>query len=242
MSPPLPALRFLFPAWYAVVMGLCGLALAWHRAGAVMGDATQGVTLALGGLAAAVFVALVVATLLRARWHPQTWAEDRRHPVRHVFIAALPVAMLLLATVGVALFGTVAPTRGLWWAGSVGQLFVTWWVLSRWWRDAKAGGGLSWATVTPGLLIPIVGNVVAPLAGVPLGHIEWAIVQFGVGLMFWPVVLVLIIVRLASAGPWPERLRPTAFIVAAPPAVVGLALLQLGTPIALAWKVTDLLR
>jgi tellurite resistance protein len=89
--------------------------------------------------------------------------------------------------------------------------------------------------VTPALFIPIVGNVLTPLAGVPLGHGDWSAAQFGIGLLFWPVVLVLIVVRTAVQGLWPDRLKPTLFIVIAPPAVVGLSVLQLGAPPMLAW-------
>jgi tellurite resistance protein len=74
-----------------------------------------------------------------------------------------------------------------------------------------------------------------PLAGVPLGMPLWSAAQFGVGLLFWPVVLVLLVVRLALQGPWPERLLPAGFIVVAPPAVVGLAALQFGAPAPLVW-------
>ena len=31
MTSPTP-LKFLMPGWFSVVMGLCGLSLAWHRA------------------------------------------------------------------------------------------------------------------------------------------------------------------------------------------------------------------
>jgi tellurite resistance protein len=89
--------------------------------------------------------------------------------------------------------------------------------------------------LTPVLFIPVVGNVLVPLAGVPLGHEAWAAAQFGIGVLFWPVVLVLIGVRVAVQGAWPERLRPSVFIVIAPPAVVGLGLLQFGAPALLAW-------
>jgi tellurite resistance protein len=73
------------------------------------------------------------------------------------------------------------------------------------------------------------------LAGVPLGHAEWAAAQFGIGLVFWPVALVLLLVRVGVAGLWPERLRPTVFILVAPPAVVGLSALQLGAPVLVGW-------
>jgi tellurite resistance protein len=227
-------LKYLFPSWYAVVMGLAGLSLAWHRAVPVMGEAAGAAAMAIAALAAAVFIALVLATLLRAQRHPEAWAEDRRHPVRHTFVATLPIAIVLLAACAVAsgLGGTAV--LALWWLGAIGQLGVTLWVLSRWWLSAQHGG-LPWASVTPALFIPIVGNVLVPLAGVPLGQAEWSAAQFGIGLMFWPVVLVLLVVRIAVQGLWPERLLPATFILIAPPAAVGLSSLQLGVPTPVVW-------
>jgi tellurite resistance protein len=232
-ASPTP-LKYLFPGWYAIVMGLAGLALAWHRAMPLMGEAAAAASQAFGALAALVFVALLAATARRWRRHPEAWAEDQRHPVRHTFIAALPVAVILLATLLVANFGPSTSAAALWWVGCAAQLGITVWVLRRWWVGNGAGG-LQWAGVTPALLVPIVGNVLTPLAGVPLGHTEWAAAQFGIGLMFWPLVMAMLVVRIAAHGIWPERLRPTAFIVIAPPSVVGLSALQFGSPPLLAW-------
>lgn len=227
-------LKFLMPGWYALVMGLAGLSLAWHRAVPLLGEMAGAVALLVSVLSAAVFAMLAAATVVRGQRYPEAWAEDRRHPVRHTFIAALPVAVLLLATVGVAVAGPQPLLLALWWVGALAQLFVTWWVLARWWRPA-AQGGLQWAAVTPALFIPIVGNVLVPLAGVPLGQAEWSAAQFGLGLLFWPLATALVLVRMAVQGMWPERLLPTAFIFIAPPAVVGLAVLQFGAPPLLAW-------
>jgi tellurite resistance protein len=185
-------------------------------------------------LAAGVFVLLVAGSLLRWRRHREAWAEDFRHPVRHAFVAAMPIALLLLATVAVVL-GLRGPlVEAAWWSASVAQLAVTLWVLGRWWRGNQAGG-LQWASATPALFIPIVGNVLVPLAGVPLGATAWSAAQFGIGLMFWPLVAVLLTVRIAVQGLWPERLLPATFIFVAPPAVAGSALLQFGAPALLAW-------
>ena len=227
-------LKYLFPGWYAIVMGLAGLSLAWHRAVPVMGEGADTAAVLIGGLAAAVFVLLAAATVLRGQRYPQAWAEDRRHPVRHTFIATLPISVLLLATVAVACGVQGAAVLALWWAGALAQLGVTVWVLSRWWWAAPHGG-LPWAGVTPVLFIPIVGNLLAPLAGVPLGQAEWSAAQFGIGLLFWPVVTVLLLVRIATQGLWAERLLPTHFNFIAPPAVVGLAALQFGAPPLVVW-------
>ena len=231
---PQQSLKHLAPGWFAMVMGLAGLSLAWHRAAGLMGDAATAAALALGVLAALVFLALAVATVLRRQRHPEAWAEDLAHPVRHVFVAAIPVSLILLATAAVAAGLRGPVVEALWWAGALGQLGVTAWVLSRCWRG-KDAGGLPWAMFTPGLIVPIVGNVLVPLAGVPLGRPEWSAAQFGIGLFFWPVVTVLLLVRIAQQGAWPERLLPTNMIFVAPPAVVGLSLLQLGAPVPVAW-------
>lgn len=224
-----PRLHFLYPGWFAVVMGLTGLALAWHRAVPLMGETAGALAIVVGALGGAVFAVLLAAFAWRAWRHPEAWHEDRQHPVRHTFVAALPVAAMLVATVAVALTGAGPAAAALWWAGSVAQVAATWWVVSRWWARP------AWPSVTPALFIPVVGNVLAPLAGVPLGAEAWSAAQFGIGLLFWPVVLTLVVVRLAVQGPWPERLKPTAFIVIAPPAVVATAALQLGAPPVVAW-------
>ena len=232
-SPHAP-LKHLLPGWFALVMGLTGLSLAWHRAVPLMGEAAVGVSRGVGALAALAFGLLAVATLLRFWHHPEAWAEDRRHPVRHTFIATLPISVILLASVVVAQQGPSRPMLLLWGAGAAAQLFVTLWVLARWLRG-NGPGGFHWSSITPALFIPFVGNALVPLAGVPLGQADWSAAQFGVGLMFWPVVLVLNVVRIALQGLWPERLLPTAFVLIAPPAVVGLSAAQLGAPPPVIW-------
>lgn len=231
--PPTP-LAFLFPGWFSIVMGLAGLSAAWHRATPLMGEMAGALALVIGLVSAAVLGLLLAASGLRLQRHPKAWQDDLRHPMRHVFVAAIPIAALQVATVGVALAGPHPLVEALWWAASLGQFGVTLWVMVRWWRGNQAGG-LQWAVVTPALFIPIVGNVLVPLAGVPLGYPEWSAAQFGVGLLLWPVVHALLLARIAAQGLWPARAQPGVFIFIAPPAVVGLAVFQFDGPPLLAW-------
>lgn len=240
MSSPTP-LKFLMPGYFSVVMGLSGLTLAWHNAAGLLGEMAEGIALVLGLLSLVVFAVLLVASFMRWQRYPAALADDLKHPVRHAFIAALPVSALLLATVGVALGGTGDPLgqvwKALWWVGGLGQLWATVWVLGRWLAPAAAAQPgaepVLWPSVTPVLLIPVVGNVVAPLAGLPLGYSLWSALQFGIGVFLWPVMLTLILARRIAHSPLPDRILPAWFITIAPPSVMGVVLAQWQAPLPL---------
>ena len=232
-------LEHLFPAWFALVMGWTGLAQAWLRGTDLLGDTALGLALVAGGFAALIFCLLCLASVWRLKLHLHAVIKDLQHPIRHAFMATFPVSVILLAALGAALFQDTHPTLDLalavfWCAGSVLEFVATVWVISRWLRP-HAEGGLQWPALTPALFIPVVGNVLAPLGGVPLGFESWAAAQFGIGLLLWPILQTLLFVRWGQVGPLPAKLSPTLFICVAPPSAVGLSLLVMQAPVLLAW-------
>lgn len=222
-----------------MVMGWCGLSLAWLRATDVLGDTALGLGLVGSLFALFVFVLLCISCVVRLTFHPNAVAADMRHPVRHAFMATLPISIMLLATLGIHLFWGTDRTLDtamtfLWCVGSILEIVATVWVVERWLNNAE-NGGLQWSTFTPVFFVPVVGNVLAPLGGVSIGLEAWATAQFGVGVFLWLVLQTLLFVRLAQAGPLPARLAPSWFITLVPPSIGGLSLLQLDAPLTLVW-------
>ncbi|MCK7492638.1 MAG: hypothetical protein MZW92_14550 [Comamonadaceae bacterium] len=120
-------LKSFHPAWFTTVMGLSRpvARLASRRAADGRRWPVPS-SLAVGALAALVFAALAAAFALRVARHPEAWAEDRRHPVRHPFVAAMPVAVILLATRGDGAAGRRrAGSRRCGGPAALGQLAVT---------------------------------------------------------------------------------------------------------------------
>ena len=153
---------------------------------------------------------------------PAAARAELRHPVRMAFAPTLTIAILVLAT------GLQDLTPGLavalWWIGAIGHLAATLAVLTAWLSRPEIG----LAQVTPAWFIPVVGNVVTPLAAPALGSTELAWFAFGVGLVAWLGLFPILLHRLLLLDtPLPARLRPTLMILVAPPAVMVLSLTSL---------------
>ena len=216
-------------AWFAMVMGLCGLSLAWARAVPHWGSVALQVSLGVGVFAAGVLSLLLLGQLWRLLRYPVALMADATHPIRHVFVAALPSSLVLLPTVWVVHQGYSLWADVLWMLGAAGLLLATLGVVGRWLQPGLTAQDF-WPGITPALFIPVVGNVLPALAGVSLGHPVWAAAQFGLAAVLWPVALALVWVRIGMVGLWPQRLLPTTFIMVAPPSVLALSGHALGVP------------
>ena len=212
-----------------MVMGWCGLSLAWYRAEFLWGGVAVRVSAVLGVMAACILIALMLAAVARLWWFPEAVRADLAHPVRHVFVATLPASWVLVATVGATHWGFSWWADALWMLGSAGLLLVSGVVVVSWFRSDRSQDRF-WLGMTPALFIPVVGNVLPALAGVGLGHPIWAAVQFGLAALLWPVACGLMGWRIRRLGMWPQRLLPLTFITVAPPSVLALSGLNLGLP------------
>ncbi len=206
---------------FATVMGLGGLSLAWRRA-AVAWEVPDWPAQMLFWLALAAFV--IVATAYAAKWvrHPAAARAELRHPVRMTFAPAITIDLLVLATAGQDLLPTAATVA--WWVGALGHLLLTVVVMSAWFGRHD----IVLDHVTPAWFIPVVGNVVTPLAAREIGSVELAWFSFGVGVVFWLGLLPIVLRRVLLHGQsLPIKLLPSIAIFIAPPAVAGLSWLAL---------------
>lgn len=211
-----------FPiTFFATVMGLAGLSLAWLRAAPIL-ETPEAVGEVVFWLAVATYVGVFAMYAAKAAGHADAVREEARHPVRLAFLPTGSIALLLLAAAGQELAPAFAEV--LWWAGAVSQLLLTLFVLSSWISRPVFALG----QVTPAWFIPVVGLVAAPLAGVrfaPLG-ISWFF--FATGALFWLALLPLVLGRLfIHDQPVPAKLMPTLAVLVAPPAVIMLAYVRL---------------
>lgn len=212
----------LFPvSFFAVTMGLAGFAIAVQRAEAILGLPAAGAGQILAWVALAVFT--LIGTVYALKWtrYPGEVARELAHPIKLSFFPAISIGLILLS---IALRpSSPGLAMVLLTAGAPLQLLLTLFVLSRWISHSTFEIQHS----NPSWFIPVVGNILVPLAAVEAGFVEIAWFFFSVGLVFWIVLQTIVFNRVIFHAPLPAKLAPTFFILMAPPAVGFIAYVKL---------------
>jgi len=210
-----------FPiALFSIIMGTVGLALAWLKAHAVLGLPViigEGVR----GAASALFLILLIFYGLKTLRYPQAVKMEMRHPIRINFFPTVSISLLLLAIA----YLESAPEAAfwLWVAGALLHLGLTLAIFGSWLHHTH----YDIKHINPAWFIPVVGNIIVPVAGMRLGFSEVSWFFFSIGLVFWIVLMTIVLYRLFFHEPLPARLAPTLFILLAPPSVGFIAYIGL---------------
>ena len=214
-----PWLRHVPVPLFAVVMGIGGLGLAWRRSHealavpAAIGEAV----LALAGLLLIAITALYLAKAIR---FPAAVAGEYEHPIRINFFPAITISLLIMAAAALPYDRLAAEV--LWLTGTVGHLVFALAIFNRWvTRNVEIQHS------NPSWFIPVVGNILVPIAGVRLGYPDVSWFFFAVGLVFWVILFTIVLYRIVFHDQLPNRFLPTLFILIAPPAIGFVAYLQL---------------
>ena len=202
-----------FPnAFFAMVMGLAGFTLAAERLEKSL-EVTHSASLLLLLATIVVFAILLALYAMKALRYPHMVQWEWNHPVRMCFFPAASIGFILVGT-AMGPFSEIF-SMGLWGFGASLHLIGTLAVLSTWISHRN----FEMMHLNPAWFIPVVGNIIVPIAASRFGFVELGWFFFSVGVVFWIVLLTLVFNRLVFHNPLPERLLPTLMILIAPPAV-----------------------
>jgi tellurite resistance protein len=208
-------------SFFGMVLGLVGLGDAWRAATQIWGaPKLVGELIMLAGA----IVWVVVLVLYSTKWIVARAAAlaEARHPVQCCFIGLAGVATTLVALAALPYAREWA--RLLLAAGSMFTIGFALWRSGELWK-----GGRDIADNTPVLYLPAVtGGFVTATAAAALGHHEVGQLLFGAGFFSWLALESVLLHRLYSGTRMAVAMRPTLGIQLAPPAVGGLACINMG--------------
>ncbi|BAZ93511.1 C4-dicarboxylate ABC transporter [Thiohalobacter thiocyanaticus] len=207
-------------SFFSSVMGLAGLAIALQRAGELWAP-LHPFGLLVAVLSALVFIALTGLYAAKLFRHRAEVVTELTHPVKMSFGATFSVSLVLLSVA----FLSSQPALSFWlWAVGAGlHLVFTLYVLSAWIHKQN----FDINHISPAWFIPVVGNILVPVAGVAHASAELSWFFFSIGLLFWIVLFTIIVYRMIFHNPLPDKLLPTLFILIAPPAVGFISYIKL---------------
>jgi len=200
--------------FFAITMGLAGLAGVWRLAGdlshlpAWIGDALYVVT-------AGVFLLLIVAFAMKLVLTPKAVMAELTHPVLGPFCSLLPMSGMLLALGLQPYASRVALVLFL-------VFFIATVLLGGWMTGQWIVAKLDAETFHPGDFLPTVAGALVGADGAGhFGLIGLGWMSFGIGMMCWVVFGSIMLNRLFFRADLPPGLVPTLAIEMAPPVVAG---------------------
>ncbi|MEN6358772.1 MAG: SLAC1 anion channel family protein [Smithella sp.] len=202
-----------FPiSFFAVVMGLTGATIAWRRAETIWG-LNAAVSSTLLAISSVIFAVIMIVYAIKIIRYPDEIRREFQNITKLSFFPAISISLLLLSIA----FMDLLPgfSQALWIIGAIVHFFFSVAIISIWIRHPS----LEINHISPAWFIPVVGNILVPIAGVVYAPVEISWFFFSIGLVFWIALFTILFYRLLFHNPLPERLLPTLFILIAPPVV-----------------------
>ena len=212
-------LKFFPIMMFAIVMGLAGLTIVYQKAHEIFGISAT-ISNALVILVSVVFVIITSVYLLKMIKYIGAVKKEFAHPVRINFFAASAISSLLLAIVYHPINHNIA--YYLFVIGTIGQTFFTFYTISFW-----INNNLELNHSNPAWFIPIVGNILVPVAGSSFVDTTLLMYYFAIGMFFWVVLTSILINRIIFHHQLAGKFMPTLFIFIAPPAIGFIAYVKM---------------
>lgn len=204
-------LKFFPIMMYAVVMGLSGLTITYQKAALWLGfPAFLGEMFMV--LTTAVFIAVSFVYTKKFFTYKVAVMSEFSHPVRINFFAAISISILMLSIIYKESFPTLSAI--FWYPGTFLHFYLTMHTIAFWINKNQQLDHSN-----PAWFIPIVGNVLVPVAGVGFVDTGLLLYFFSVGMFFWIILFAVLLNRIIFHHQLAIKFMPTLFILIAPPAV-----------------------
>ena len=218
-SIPSDRLQFFPIMMFAIIMGLAGLTLVYKRIHESLSFPTVVVTLMMT-ITTVLFFVILYFYILKFIKHKEEVKKEFTHPIRINFFAASSISILILSMIYRHDIDLAAQV--FFFVGAALHIFFTFYTIKYW-----INNNLEMQHSNPAWFIPIVGNLIVPIAG--KGFIDDSILYFyfSIGIFFWIILFSIILNRIIFHNQFAPKFMPTLFILIAPPAIGFISYIKL---------------
>ncbi|MEA3449950.1 MAG: SLAC1 anion channel family protein [Patescibacteria group bacterium] len=207
-------------SFFAIVLGLIGLTLALQKAENIFSFSFSVFSYFLY-FTLIIFLSILTIYGLKIVKYPSEVKKEFFHPIKINFFPIIAKIFLILSIIFLDI--NMVFSRNFWFLGTALQFIFSIVILSIWIRHSKFEA----KHLSPAWFIPIVGNIIMPIAGTAHGFVELSWFFFSIGLVMWLTLFIIVFNRIIFHDPIPDKLIPTFFILFAPPAIAFIAYIKL---------------
>lgn len=204
---------------YAIVMGLSGLTIVFSKfyhmqwMPKFLYDGLLFFTLGI-------FLLITLLYGIKAIRHFEEVQKDFRHRIRVNFFSAISISFLLLSIAFMAYWPFLSMV--LWWTGTIAHTILMLHTIAFWIQH-----NFEIKFMNPAWFIPVVGNILVPVAGVEYMPKAFSFIYFAIGFFFWIILFAIFMNRVIFHDQLAQKFIPTLFILIAPPAVGFIAYMRI---------------
>jgi tellurite resistance protein len=210
-SIPSDRLQFFPIMMFAIVMGLAGLTLVYKKVSEAL-YLPSIIYMIMMVFTTIIFFIILYFYLLKIMKYKNEVKKEFSHPIRINFFAASSISILILSMIYKNTFDSLAQIFFI--IGAILHIFFTFYTIKFW-----INNNLEIQHSNPAWFIPIVGNLIVPIAG--KGFIDNTVLYFyfSIGIFFWIILFSIILNRIIFHTQFAPKFMPTLFILIAPPAI-----------------------
>ncbi len=218
-SIPSDRLQFFPIMMFAIVMGLSGLTMVYKRVSEVLYFPSF-ISILMMIVTSVVFLLILYFYTLKLMKHKNEVKKEFSHPVRINFFAASSISVLLLSMIYRHNINEISQILFI--IGAILHIFFTFYTIKFW-----INNNLEMQHSNPAWFIPIVGNLIVPIAG--KGFVDDSILYFyfSIGIFFWIILFSIILNRIIFHNQFAPKFMPTLFILIAPPSIGFISYIKL---------------
>ena len=210
-----------FPiSFFAPVLGLAGFSLAIQRAQPLL-LIPGWVFLGILGITIALFALVGIVYILKLLVFGKEVVKEYQHPVKINFFPLISKTLLVLSVIFLNL--DISVSKWLWIIGVVISTIFSISILGEWISKEH----FKIEHMSPAWFIPVVGNLIIPIAGVQHFSPEISWFFFSIGIVWMFILTTIILYRVIFHKQMAEKLVPTFFILFAAPAIAFIAYYKL---------------
>ncbi len=216
---PSDRLQFFPIMMFAIIMGLSGLTLVYKRMSEMLFFPSIVVTV-MTIITTVLFFTILYFYILKLIKHKNEVKKEFSHPIRINFFAASSISTLILSMIYRNDIDLVAQI--FFFVGACLHIFFTFYTIKYW-----INNNLEMQHSNPAWFIPIVGNLIVPIAG--KGFVDDSVLYFyfSIGIFFWIILFSIILNRIIFHNQFAPKFMPTLFILIAPPAIGFISYIKL---------------